>query len=231
MVHLSKFYHWMDGLKNNKKSLLILIGVDIFLAVGSNIADWPWLSSVDWRLLLFAPICSLYPLVLAIVFGLKYLDKKVPAWLTTFIFMAIVSYGIMAYIYYPFYMSWDGVKFRLVGNIIWVTCYAIQSLILFSDIKKLPIYQYALIFGYFAAKDYSDRFLGSFIDILRPDFPKYLIDIFTVSMIVLHVTTASAVVAIPYLRKKKSPTQIGSDNAKALTPDLRRTMTAESEKI
>lgn len=223
----------MDGLKNNKKSLLILIGIDIFLAVGSNIADWPWLSSVDWRLLLFAPICSLYPLVLAIVFGLKYLDKKVPAWLTTFIFMAIVSYGIMAYIYYPFYMSWDGVKFRLVGNIIWVTCYAIQSLILYSDIKKLPIYQYALIFGYFAAKDYSDRFLGSFIDILRPDFPKYLIDIFTVSMITLHVTVASAVVAIPYLRKKKTPTQtqISSDNAKALTPAMHRTMTAESEKI
>jgi len=219
----------MDGIKANKKTLLIVIGIDIFLAIGSNIADWPWLSSVKWYLLFFAPICSLYPLVLAIVFSLKYLGKKVPDWLITFIFMAIVSYGIMAYIYYPLYMAWDGVRFRLVGNIIWVTCYALQSLILFSDLKKLPIYQYLLIFGYFALKDYSDRFWGSFIDILRPDFPPNLINIFTVSMIVLHLLTATAVITIPFINKKKR-LQPAPDHAHAITTKMNPTMTAESEK-
>jgi hypothetical protein len=209
----TKFAAWMAGLKNNRKILLALIGLDIFLAVGSNIADWPWLMDVaqnKWYLIPFAPICSLYPLTLAVWFSLYYFRKKIQGWLTTFIFIAITSYGIMAYIYYPFYMSWDGIRFRLVGNMVWVTIYALQSFIIASEIKKIPLYQYILVIGYFAVKDYSDRFLGSFIDILRDDFPRYLIDIFTYSIIVLHLAASTLVIAIPYLRKK---TQTGQNPA------------------
>lgn len=196
----------MDGLKKSKNALKALIILNAFLAIGSNIADWPWLSSVKWYLLPFAPICSLYPLILCIIFTLMYFGKKVPVWLTSFIFMAIVSYGLMTYIYYPLYMNWDGVTFRLVGNMIWVTIYASQSLILASELKVLPVYQYALIFGYFGFKDYSDRFLGSFIDILRPDFPHYLIDIFSASIVVLHVMTAALLIALPLLKQRQKVT-------------------------
>ena len=217
-----KIYRWLDSLKYSKKALLAVIGIDIFLAIGSNIADWPWLSSVPTHLLLFAPICSLYPLILAIIFSLKYLGKRVPNWMVSFIFMAIVSYGIMAYIYYPLYMAWDGVTFRLVGNIFWVSFYAIQSLILFSDLKKLPIYQYLLIFAYFAAKDYSDRFLGSFIDILRPDFPKYILDICTYCLITLHLSTAAAIIFIPsYLKNKVKDCPVDDHAHPAKTPVVR----------
>ncbi len=192
-----KFRIWMDGLKYNKKALRIIIGFDILLAIGSNIADWSWMSSVKWYLLPFAPICSIYPLILTIWFSLFYFEKKVPAWLTSFIFMAITSYGIMSYIYYPLYMSWDGIQFRLVGNIVWVTVYALQSFIILFELKKIPIYQYLLIFAYFAFKDYADRYLGSFVDILREDYPRYLIDIFTVSIVCLHIASASAIILLP----------------------------------
>jgi hypothetical protein len=172
------------------------------MAIGSNIADWPWLMSVHWYLIPFSPICSLYPLTLTIWFSLRYFNIKVPGWFTAFIYMGITTYGIMAYIYYPLYMNWDGIQFRLVGNIIWVTVYAQQSFIILSDLKKIPIYQYALIFSYFAFKDFSDRFLGSFIDILRPDFPAYLINIFIVSVVVLHICSGTAIILLPKFQAK-----------------------------
>jgi hypothetical protein len=192
----------MDGLKFNKKALLVLIGLDLFMAIGSNIADWPWLMSVNWYLMPFAPICSLYPLTLTIWFSLRYFNKKNPSWFTAFIYMGITTYGVMAYIYYPLYMNWDGIQFRLAGNIVWVTIYALQSFIILSDLKKLPLYQYALIFGYFAFKDFSDRFLGSFIDILRPDFPAYLTNIFTVSIVVLHICSGTSIILLPRFQAK-----------------------------
>ena len=208
-----KFLGTMDGLKNKKKALLILIGLDIFMAIGSNIADWPWLMSVKWYLMPVAPICSLYPLTLAIWFSLKYFNKKIPAWFTTFIYVGITSYGIMAYIYYPLFMAWDGVEFRLIGNMVWVTVYALQSFIILSELKILPTYQFVLIMSYFGFKDYADRFLGSFIDILRPDFPENLKNIFWISIMVLHLTAGMAVVLIPILKLKPAPQKMPSTNA------------------
>jgi hypothetical protein len=183
---LTSFAAWMDGFKHNKKTLIVLIVLDIFMAIGSNIADWHWLMSVEWYLMPFAPICSLYPLTLAIWFYIYYKHKKVPAWFTTFIFIGIISYGVMAYVYYPLYMQEFGVHWRLIGNMAWVTVYALQSFIIASELKPIPVYQYALIVTYFYFKDYSDRYLGSFIDILRPDFPERLKDFFGVVIVTIH---------------------------------------------
>ena len=93
-------------------------------------------------------------------------------------------------------MSWSGVTFRLVGNMFWVTVYALQSLIIKSELKRIPLYQYFIIFGYFVLKDISDRFWGSFIDILQPDFPEKLLSIFTVSIVVIHIVMAFTTVYI-----------------------------------
>ena len=205
---LLKFARFMNGLKLNKKALLVIIGLDIFMAIGSNIADWPWLMGVRWYLMPFTPICSLYPLTLAVWFSLWYFGKKIPVWYTTFIFMGIVSYGIMAYVYYPAYMNWDGVHFRLIGNMVWVTVYALQSLIIASELRKLPFYQYALVIGYFAFKDYADRYLGTFIDILREDFPEGLKTVLWFSMIIIHVSVISLTLFMPALNQKKGKLQI-----------------------
>lgn len=192
-----KFASWMDGLKRNRKTLLFLIILDLIMAVGSTIVDWPWLTSVKWYVMPFTPICSLYPLTLAIWFSLYYFKKKIPSWYTNFIFIGIVSYGIMAWIYYPAYISWDGIQFWLVGNIFWVTAYAIQSLIIVSELRRPPAYQYALIIAYFAFKDYSDRYLGSFIDILRPEFPEWMKSYIWTAIILIHVSVITLTAKIP----------------------------------
>jgi len=200
---LLKFTTKMNSLKHAKKGIAVLIVLDFFMAIGSNIADWPWLMSVKWYLMPFTPICSLYPLTLAIWFSLYYSGKKIPAWFTNFIFMGIVSYGIMAYVYYPTYMAWDGVQWRLIGNMAWVTVYAMQAFIIVSEVKKIPVYQYLLIFAYFAFKDYSDRYLGSFIDILRPDFPEYLKNYLFYMLVFIHTCVAALTLLMPLFNKKE----------------------------
>lgn len=168
------------------------------MAIGSNIADWDWLMSVEWYLMPFAPICSLYPLTLAVWFTIYYFKKKVPNWFTAFIFMGIISYGVMAYIYYPLYMQWDGLDARMMGNMAWVTIYALQSFIIASELKILPIYQYIPIISYFAFKDYADRYLGSFIDLRRADFPEDLKNFLFGAMIIVHISAFTIMAYVSY---------------------------------
>jgi len=189
---LSKFAQWMDGLKDRKNVLIGLIVLDFFMAILSNIVDWHWLMSVDWYLRPFTPICSLFPLTLAIWFTFYFFKKKIPAWYTSFIFIGIISYGVMSVIYFPLYMAEvAGFQWRIVGNMFWVITYALQSFIIASELKPVKIYQFGLIISYFLFKDYSDRYLGSFIDTLQPSFPEWLKDFLGMSMLTIHVVVFS----------------------------------------
>lgn len=210
---LQKFTHWLHALKFDRKAIIVLIVLDILMAFGSNFVDWPWLLTVaksNPYLIPFAPICSLYPLTLAIWFIIYYkngphgyasvktnvdsTDHKIkrqnlpPAWLTTFIFIGITSYGVMSLIYFPLYMSWYGFELRTVGNMLWVVVYALQSFIIASELKPVPLYQYALIIAYFVFKDYADRFLGTFWDLLDPNYPAYILTIASFSIVILHIS-------------------------------------------
>ena len=184
----------MQALTANKRAMLWIIAIDLALTISSTVVDWPWLIRVPPLLRPFAPICSLYPLLLTIWFTLTWFHKKIPTWFTAFIFMGIVSYGIMAWIYFPLYMSWSGINFHDVGSIFWVSLYAIQAIILAPHLKKMPLLHYALIFGYFLFKDYADRYLGTFLDILLDSYPENLKFIFSVSIVTLHLAAASLVV-------------------------------------
>ena len=186
---LQKFAAWMDSLKHDKKALIVLIVLDLFKAVGSNVTDWPWLNYVVQQnpiVLPLTPICSLYPLLLAIWFILYYKNKKIPQIFTNFIYIGIISYGLMSLFYFPAYMTWDGFKLMTVGNMFWVFTYALQSLIIKSQVKSVPAYQYAIIFAYFVLKDYSDRFLGSFIDVTDPTYPESFKSFFFSLVIIIH---------------------------------------------
>lgn len=192
----------MDQLKHNKRAVYWLLAINLALAISSTIVDVPWLIRVPPSLVIFAPICSLYPWLLFIWFGLWLWKKKVPGWYTAFLFMGLVSYGIMAWIYFPLYMSWNGVDFHDVGSIAWVTAYGIQSLIILSEIKKIPWWQYLLVIGYFFFKDYSDRYLGTFLDVLLDSYPEMLKLLFFVCTLTLHTIAAGLLLYLP--RRKKS---------------------------
>ena len=183
---IKKFTTILAQLKNNTKSFKMLILLDLFLVTGSTLVDWHWLSSVKWYLLPFAPICSLYPLLLVVWLILYRLKKNIPPFLTSFIFIAIAAYGPMAWVYFPSYMVWYGFDWIIFGNIFWVTAYALQAFVIKTEIKPLPAYQYFIIIAYFLFKDYADFYLGSFWDIVN-DYPSTLKYLLLVSMLSLQL--------------------------------------------
>ncbi len=196
-------YKIIANLKNSKRALFWLILVDLALAISSNVVDWPWLIRVPPHLIIFAPICSLYPSLLVVWMGFAYFEKKIPDWFSSFLFMGLFSYGLMAWFYFPAYMSWNGINFHDLASILWVTAYAFQSLIILPDLKKLPVYQYLFIFGYFFFKDYSDRYLGTFLDVLLPSYPENLKFFLTISVVTFHLCAAVLLVYLPIKFKKQ----------------------------
>lgn len=188
------------------------------MAVGSNIVDWPIIAQVDWYLIPFAPICSLYPLLLAIWFTIYYFKKKVPTAFTTFIFIGIIAYGVMAQIYYPVFIYFEGLHWNLVGNMVWVALYAIQSLIIVSELAPLKFYQYLPIFGYFLFKDYTDRYLGTFSDIFHFGFTELSKDLLFVLILCLHISAMASAVYIAYRKPSKQRITLQPQPQEVLTP-------------
>lgn len=198
---IKNFPKTLNGLKSNKRAIYWIMAVDFALAVSSTVVDWPWLIRVPPNLVAFAPICSLYPWLLIIWFGLYLWKKKVPSWYTSFLLVGLFSYGIMAWIYFPLYMSWNGINFHDAGSIAWVTAYALQAFIIASEIKKIPWYQFVLVMGYFFFKDYSDRYLGTFLDVLLDSYPEILKTTFFASTLALHTMGGALLI---YLQRKNS---------------------------
>lgn len=210
MTSFQKFISFMDKLKYNNRSVVVLLLINAILTVGSYIADWDWLLAVPRHFILFAPICSLYPLLLLIWFTAWKFGKKIPDWFTSFIFLGIFSYGIMSWIYFPLFMGWRGVNFHDVGSIFWVTAYGLQAFVIASELKRLPIYQYGLILSYFLFKDYADRYLGTFWDItLYPDYPEFLKTLFTTCIVLLHLIGFFLIVYLPHKNKHSAKMRYG----------------------
>lgn len=204
---MKKFLQTLSGLKNNRRALYWLIAIDLALAVSSTVVDWPWLIRVPPNLVAFAPICSLYPWLLVVWFAL-YLRRpkegraRVPSWFTSFLFLGLFSYGFLAWIYFPLYMNWNGINFHDAGSIVWVTLYASQAAVIASELKKIPAYQFIAILGYFFFKDYSDRYLGTFLDFLLDAYPAYLKIIFFSSALSFHAIGAGLLLYLP--RRKET---------------------------
>jgi len=204
---LRSFLKKLDGLKYNRRAVYWILATDIALGISSTVVDWPWLIRVPPNLVAFAPICSLYPWLLVAWFALFLWKKKVPSWFTSFLLVGLFSYGIMAWIYFPLYMSWNGLNFHDIGSMFWVAAYALQGFIIASEIKKIPVYQYLLIFAYFFFKDYSDRYLGTFLDVLLDSYPETLKTIFFVSTLTLHSFAAALLFHLAYGKKNLTAEQ------------------------
>ncbi len=199
----AQFRRSLAQLKHNPRAVYWILALDVALAISSTVVDWPWLIRVPPQLVAFAPICSLYPWLLVIWFALYLAKEKIPAWFTSFLLVGLFSYGIMTWIYFPLYMSWNGISFHDIGSILWVTAYALQGFIIASEIKKIPWYQFALVMAYFFFKDYSDRYLGTFLDVLLDSYPEILKTIFFVSTLTLHTLAAGL---LWYLQSKPEVT-------------------------
>lgn len=177
----------LTSLKNNRTALLLLILLNIAMSVISLIVDLDKIAIQEWYLLPFSPICPLYPLLLAIWYLIYRSRKKVNPIFTTFLLIGLISYGIMAYIYYPLDMSWRGFDWWSVGNMFWVTVYAIQAFIIYDQSSKIPTLAYIPIVAYYFTKDITDRFFGTWPDLMDVGYPVHIKNIDLAAIIILQV--------------------------------------------
>lgn len=107
---------------------------------------------------IFVPVCSLYPLLLALNYLLFLKRGYFSQFLLQFTLFGIIGYGIIAPFFYAYYMYENGFAWYEFGNIFWVWLYASQAFLLWKYVKKIPWWQFSFIILYFFTKDFLDRF-------------------------------------------------------------------------
>lgn len=106
--------------------MIYLILADLFWSVCALIYDWPKLLNIPATAMIFTIICPLYPLILALYWIFE--RKKWPSSLLL-VFGAIPSaiLIILALIYYPTQMIYNGFNLLGLGQIFWVAFYGLQG--------------------------------------------------------------------------------------------------------
>lgn len=159
----------------------IALGVDLHDFLETPWYLWPWV-----------PICSLYPLLLAIQYLMYWRTGRFPAFLLCFTVFGIIGYGIIAPVFYAAYMVENGFAWYELGNIFWVWLYASQAFLLWpylqEVLKKLPLWQLFLVFIYFLIKDLLDRFSVTWSYVRYGTLSSLALDVVFVVLVSIHIT-------------------------------------------
>ena len=140
------------------------IVLDIVMSITALMVDLHDFIETPWYLWLWVPVCSIYPLLLALNYGYFLRRGRFPGFFLTFTVFGVIGYGVIAPVFYGLYMRENGFAWYEFGNIFWVWLYAIQGVLLWPAVreilmtKKLHVLQLFGIFGYFLVKDLLDRF-------------------------------------------------------------------------
>lgn len=117
-----------------KKCLYILVGLDLLWSVLAFNHDWPKFAIVPAWAWVFAFICPIYPLLLAVVWA-QIINKKHPNdYLLAFAVGPSMIFGVLALLFYPLAMAYQGFDWNGLGQIFWVAFYSIQGWYLFYKI-------------------------------------------------------------------------------------------------
>ncbi|MEK7528458.1 MAG: hypothetical protein AAB592_01700 [Patescibacteria group bacterium] len=190
----------MQHVLKNQRAVLFLAILDLSMGLIATYVDWPDFFAVPWYLVIFTPICPLYPLLLSANFFYFLKKQKFLQPLLYFTAIGIGSYGLMAFIFYPLYMASQGFGWYELGNIFWVTVYAAQFFIIFPQLKKIPTLYFIPIIAYFFAKDLLDRFGPTFSYIRTNSIPDPLADTLFTAIAILHI----GMIFLVFFKSKKS---------------------------
>jgi hypothetical protein len=137
-------------------------------------ADWTWLSSIPFYLIPFTVICSLYPPLLLIIYIFIKQGKNPPQALLWFTSIGLISYGLMAQLYFPLLMSWKGFNLHDFGSMFWVAAYGLQFFLIRKYLRPLPLTQLTLVMAYFIAINSTHYFYPTFVDFNIYNYPNWL---------------------------------------------------------
>jgi hypothetical protein len=152
----------MSRLLKNKRALWFLIILGVIMSLTAMRIDYKDFVETPLYLWIFVPICPLYPMLLAVNYFGYMKNGSFNQPLLHFTAIGIISYGVMAFFFYPIYMFFNGFAWYETGNIFWVTIYAVQIFIILPYLKKIPAWWYSIFASYFLLKDWLDRFSITF---------------------------------------------------------------------
>ena len=154
--------------------LIALVFLDLFWSVAALTVDVPKLLQLHIWLWPIVLICPVYPLLLAILWYC-YIKKKTPnQYVAAFAIIGSAIFGVLALLFYPAVMYYQGFNLRDFGQIFWVLFYGAQGWYLIRKTALLPsavlvasaylIIKFSLdikyaTFGYLAAQDVAPKAL------------------------------------------------------------------------
>ncbi|HBB02410.1 MAG: hypothetical protein US89_C0013G0030 [Candidatus Peregrinibacteria bacterium GW2011_GWF2_38_29] len=176
----------MNNLKKNW-GFVVLIVLDLFMTGAALTIDYRDFVETPFYLWIFVPICSLYPLLLAVNYAIYLWRKKFVQWLLNFTAVGIISYSLMALVFYSLYMYNRGFAWYEFGNIFWVLLYGSQIFVIWKYLLKIHWAGYASILIYFIAKDFLDRFSATYSYQRYGILSSFELNVFFVAVLVLHI--------------------------------------------
>jgi len=171
----------------SKKQLWFLVFLGISMSLLALRIDLHDFVETPWYLWPWVPICSVYPLLLALNYLYFLRFGRFPQFLLNFTVFGIIGYGIIAPIFYIFYMMESSFSWYEFGNIFWVWLYASQAFLLWPQRKQLPWWQIFLIGGYFFIKDLLDRFSVTWSYVRYGVLSENLMNIVFSLLLVIHL--------------------------------------------
>lgn len=168
-----------------------LIVFNLVWSVLGVFADWNWLSSIPFYLIPFTVICSLYPPLLLTIYILLHRGKQPPQVLIWFTSIGIITYGLMAQLYFPLLMSWKGFNLHDFGSMFWVAAYGLQFFLIKKYLRPLPFTQLALVISYFIAINSAHYFYPTFVDFNINNYPDWLKYTTAIGTILLQIFALS----------------------------------------
>lgn len=190
MINFKKFWFFVA-----------LIVLDLFMTGAALTIDYRDFIETPFYLWIFVPICSLYPLLLVVNYIWFLWQKKWSQWLLNFTAVGIISYALMALVFYSLYMYNRGFTWYEFGNIFWVLLYGSQIFVIWKYLKKIHWVGYASILAYFLAKDFLDRFSVTYSYQRYGILSSFELNVFFVAVLVLHILAFCFIVRVMYKRK------------------------------
>lgn len=153
---------------------------------------------------IFVPICPLYPFLLAVNYILYLWRGKWLQWLLNFTAIGIISYSLMAFVFYPLYMYENGFGWYELGNIFWVLLYGSQICVIWPAVRRIHWSGYALILAYFLAKDFLDRFSITYSYQRYSLLSDWLQNTLFIAILILHIAVLLFIIKRDYAKKLRN---------------------------
>jgi len=115
--------------------LIVFVMLNLFWSGAAWVYDLDKLITIPLYLWPLIAVCPIYPLLLALLLLQLYLKKTPNQFLLAFSVIPSIVFGVLAVLFYPLAMFYQGFSWNALGQIFWVWFYAAQGVWLFTNYR------------------------------------------------------------------------------------------------